>query len=61
MTEYGILIETREGVRTRRWLPYPDDAAVIADWRHHSADGLVEIVAEGKLVARWDGRRADAA
>ena len=61
MIEYGILIETRDGVRTRRWLPYVDDEAVIADWRHHGAVGLLEIVAEGRLVARWDGRQADAA
>ncbi|HEX4739366.1 MAG TPA: hypothetical protein VH331_17600 [Allosphingosinicella sp.] len=61
MTEYGILIETRDGVRTRRWLPYANDAAVIADWQHHGAAGLVEIVAEGRVIARWDGRQADAA
>ncbi len=61
MTEYGILIETGDGVRTRRWLPYPNDAAVIADWRHHGFDGLVEIMVGGRIVARWDGRQADAA
>jgi hypothetical protein len=61
MTEYGILIESSGGVRTRRWLPYPTDAAVIADWQHHGASGLVEIVANGRIIARWDGRRADAA
>lgn len=61
MIEYGILIETAEGVRTRRWLPYPNDAAVIADWRHHGVGGLVEIVTNGRIVARWDGRQADAA
>jgi len=61
MIEYGILIEAREGVRTRRWLPYANDAAVIADWQHHGEVGLVEIVSNGRLVARWDGRQADAA
>jgi hypothetical protein len=61
MIEYGILIETGDGVRTRRSLPYPNDAAVIADWQHHAAAGLVEIMTGGRVVARWDGRQADAA
>ncbi|HEY1605122.1 MAG TPA: hypothetical protein VGF77_05950 [Allosphingosinicella sp.] len=61
MNEYGILIETSDSVRTRRWLPYPSDAAVIADWQHHGAGGLVEIVTDGRLVGRWDGRQANAA
>ncbi|HEX5182871.1 MAG TPA: hypothetical protein VFW19_06930 [Allosphingosinicella sp.] len=61
MSEYGILIETSDGLRTRRRLPYPSDAAVIADWQHHGTDGFVEIVSEGRVVGRWDGRQANAA
>jgi hypothetical protein len=54
MTEYSILLEAADGVRTRQWLPYASDADAIADWLPRSAGKRVEIMAAGRIVAHWD-------
>jgi hypothetical protein len=57
MRQYGILLETPDGVRTRSWLPYKSNAEAIVDWLGRSEGLRVEIVSNRRIVARWDNRR----
>jgi hypothetical protein len=54
--DYGISIETAEGVRTRQWLSYAGDEAATADWIDQANGRRIEISREGQVVGVIDDR-----